>query len=378
MDAQSCATPCTLSAPNGAGTYNVSFKLNGYQPQSIPVRIAVTELKFHAIRRLRQRPDHGHHPGPDHGRTCTICADSHETARCAHKGKARDDNRRDLRILTRCVTSAARGNNRRDLRIATRFVTSAARDNNRRALRIAARFVTSAARDNNRRDLRIAARFVTSAARDNNRRDLRIAAPFVTFAARDNNRRDLGTAVCGLARSKGKDWGLAIPFPVGGTGGDPEASGAPGLQGFEHQKRGNIRAFPSNLCSRGLLNGRLYSSLPPGPPMTLGDARARGSRSICRNHACRHFAPRISRGRPAVRRGRPVGGSHPGLAQRLKQFNVEKDFASLLDQYVRVGNNSRDQDYSVTPMHMMMLRFSRGGDEGPPVAACWIYAPGGT
>jgi hypothetical protein len=39
----SCRTPCTLSAPNGTGTYNVSFKLEGYQPQSVPVRIAVND-----------------------------------------------------------------------------------------------------------------------------------------------------------------------------------------------------------------------------------------------------------------------------------------------------------------------------------------------
>lgn len=39
----SCTTPCTLTAPGGTGTYNVSFKLNGYQPQSVPVRIAVNE-----------------------------------------------------------------------------------------------------------------------------------------------------------------------------------------------------------------------------------------------------------------------------------------------------------------------------------------------
>jgi hypothetical protein len=42
-DGQSCTTPCTLTAPSGTGTYNVSFKLNGYQPQSVPVRIAVNE-----------------------------------------------------------------------------------------------------------------------------------------------------------------------------------------------------------------------------------------------------------------------------------------------------------------------------------------------
>jgi PEGA domain len=40
---ESCRTPCTLAAPNGTGTYNVSFTLEGYQPQSIPVRIAVNE-----------------------------------------------------------------------------------------------------------------------------------------------------------------------------------------------------------------------------------------------------------------------------------------------------------------------------------------------
>ena len=39
----SCTTPCTLTAPNGTGTYDVSFRLNGYQPQSVPVRIAVNE-----------------------------------------------------------------------------------------------------------------------------------------------------------------------------------------------------------------------------------------------------------------------------------------------------------------------------------------------
>jgi hypothetical protein len=42
-EGQRCTTPCTLSAPHGTGTYNVSFKLNGYQPQSVPVRIAVSE-----------------------------------------------------------------------------------------------------------------------------------------------------------------------------------------------------------------------------------------------------------------------------------------------------------------------------------------------
>jgi PEGA domain len=42
-DGQRCTTPCTLSAPNGTGTHNVSFKLNGYQPQSVPVRITMSE-----------------------------------------------------------------------------------------------------------------------------------------------------------------------------------------------------------------------------------------------------------------------------------------------------------------------------------------------
>ncbi|MBV8747098.1 MAG: PEGA domain-containing protein, partial [Xanthobacteraceae bacterium] len=40
---ETCRTPCTLAAPNGTGTYNVSFTLDGYQPQSVPVRIAVNE-----------------------------------------------------------------------------------------------------------------------------------------------------------------------------------------------------------------------------------------------------------------------------------------------------------------------------------------------
>ena len=42
-DGQNCTTPCTLTAPNGTGTYDVSFRLNGYQPQNVPVRIAVNE-----------------------------------------------------------------------------------------------------------------------------------------------------------------------------------------------------------------------------------------------------------------------------------------------------------------------------------------------
>ena len=42
-DDQSCTTPCTLIATNGAGTYNVNFTLKGYRPQSVPVRIAVNE-----------------------------------------------------------------------------------------------------------------------------------------------------------------------------------------------------------------------------------------------------------------------------------------------------------------------------------------------
>jgi hypothetical protein len=40
---ESCRTPCTLAAPNGTGTYNVSFTLEGYEPHSIPVRVAVNE-----------------------------------------------------------------------------------------------------------------------------------------------------------------------------------------------------------------------------------------------------------------------------------------------------------------------------------------------
>jgi PEGA domain. len=35
-----CKTPCTLSAPSSNGTFNVTVSLTGYQPQTIPVRIA--------------------------------------------------------------------------------------------------------------------------------------------------------------------------------------------------------------------------------------------------------------------------------------------------------------------------------------------------
>jgi hypothetical protein len=40
---ESCRTPCTLAAPNGTGTYNVSFTLDGYQTQSVPVHVAVND-----------------------------------------------------------------------------------------------------------------------------------------------------------------------------------------------------------------------------------------------------------------------------------------------------------------------------------------------
>ena len=55
-DDQSCTTPCTLIATNGTGTFNVSFTLKGYQPQSVPVRIAMNEFEFCAIRRLLVAP----------------------------------------------------------------------------------------------------------------------------------------------------------------------------------------------------------------------------------------------------------------------------------------------------------------------------------
>jgi hypothetical protein len=35
-----CKTPCTLSAPSSNGTFNVTVSLTGYQPRTIPVRIA--------------------------------------------------------------------------------------------------------------------------------------------------------------------------------------------------------------------------------------------------------------------------------------------------------------------------------------------------
>jgi hypothetical protein len=52
-----------------------------------------------------QPAPHGHHAGPGHGRTPAVCAGSHEAARRAHKGKARDDN---LRTAARLVAAAAR------------------------------------------------------------------------------------------------------------------------------------------------------------------------------------------------------------------------------------------------------------------------------
>jgi len=47
--------------------------------------------------------------GPGHGRTR-----SHETTRGAHKGKARDDNRRDLRTAARFVTARTADSARHD------------------------------------------------------------------------------------------------------------------------------------------------------------------------------------------------------------------------------------------------------------------------
>jgi hypothetical protein len=39
----SCKTPCTLAAPSGGGSFNVSFALKGYEPQSVPVRVAISQ-----------------------------------------------------------------------------------------------------------------------------------------------------------------------------------------------------------------------------------------------------------------------------------------------------------------------------------------------
>ena len=106
-EGQRCTTPCTLSAPNGTGTYNVSFKLNGYQPQSVPVRIAVSESSS------MQSGDAGIAP-------TTVITPDPVTA--------------ELEPFKPGVMKppAARANakiatNRHDLRIAARFVTSAAR-----------------------------------------------------------------------------------------------------------------------------------------------------------------------------------------------------------------------------------------------------------
>ena len=45
---QKCTTPCTLTAPNGTGTFNVSFKLNGYHPQGVPVRMVIYPRSGHS------------------------------------------------------------------------------------------------------------------------------------------------------------------------------------------------------------------------------------------------------------------------------------------------------------------------------------------
>ena len=100
-DGQRCTTPCTLSAPNGTGTHNVSFKLNGYQPQSVPVRITMSESSTMQSGDAGIAPDHGHHARSGHGRTPAVCAGSHETARRAHKCKARHENRYNLLIAAR-------------------------------------------------------------------------------------------------------------------------------------------------------------------------------------------------------------------------------------------------------------------------------------
>jgi hypothetical protein len=39
----SCKAPCTLAAPSGGGSFNVGFALKGYEPQSVPVRVAISQ-----------------------------------------------------------------------------------------------------------------------------------------------------------------------------------------------------------------------------------------------------------------------------------------------------------------------------------------------
>ena len=88
-DAQSCTTPCTLTAPNGTGNYNVSFKLNGYQPQSVPVRIAVNELSSMQAGDSGSAPTTVITPDPVMADLAPFAPGVTETARCAHKGNAR-------------------------------------------------------------------------------------------------------------------------------------------------------------------------------------------------------------------------------------------------------------------------------------------------
>jgi len=38
-----CKTPCTLAGPSGGGSFNVNFALKGYEPQSVPVRVAISQ-----------------------------------------------------------------------------------------------------------------------------------------------------------------------------------------------------------------------------------------------------------------------------------------------------------------------------------------------
>ncbi len=53
----SCTAPCSVPAPDKGGNYNVTFTLPGYVPQTLPIRITVTEENWYSSELVEVSPN---------------------------------------------------------------------------------------------------------------------------------------------------------------------------------------------------------------------------------------------------------------------------------------------------------------------------------
>ena len=55
--AASCKTPCSVPAPDKSGTYNATFTLDGYAPQTLPVRVTLGKENWYSSEVVEVSPN---------------------------------------------------------------------------------------------------------------------------------------------------------------------------------------------------------------------------------------------------------------------------------------------------------------------------------